>query len=188
MSEVVKTIEYNGKTIEIRLDDDPQNPRQDFDPFGKMICFHKRYRLGDEHDYRPEDYSGWDEMEAAIRKQEDVAVILPLYMYEHSGYTIRTTPFDCKWDSGQLGFIFISKAKARQEMMVKRLTAKVLEQVRKNLVSEVKTYDDYLTGSVYGYVVKNANGEEVDSCWGFYGYEETQDDSYMIEQAKQAAA
>lgn len=188
MSDAVRTIEHNGKTIEILHDSDPQNPRKDFEPFGRMICFHKRYRLGDQHDYRHENYSGWDEMEAAILKQEDVAVILPLYLYDHSGYTISTTPFTCPWDSGQIGFIFISKAKARQEMMVKRLTSKVLEQVRKNLVSEVKNYDDYLTGAVYGYVVKDANGEEVDSCWGFYGHDETKDGSDMIEQAKQAAA
>jgi hypothetical protein len=32
-------------------DDDPINPRKDYDPFGHMACWHRRYNLGDEHDY-----------------------------------------------------------------------------------------------------------------------------------------
>ncbi len=37
-------------TLFIVADDDAQNPREDRDCFGKMICFHSRYRLGDDHD------------------------------------------------------------------------------------------------------------------------------------------
>ena len=32
----------------IQPDDDPFNPRED-DNFGKMVCFHRRYHLGDHH-------------------------------------------------------------------------------------------------------------------------------------------
>ena len=35
--------------------------------------------------------------------------------------------------------------------------------------SEVAEYDDYLAGNVYGYRLFGRAGEEVDSCWGFYG-------------------
>lgn len=34
----------------IQPDDDPLNPRED-DNFGKMVCFHRRYHLGDHHNY-----------------------------------------------------------------------------------------------------------------------------------------
>jgi hypothetical protein len=37
------------------------------------------------------------------------------------------------------------------------------------LIGEVKTYDDYLTGNVYGYKVIDEQGNEEDSCWGYYG-------------------
>lgn len=42
----------DGKhTLFILNDDDPINPREDCDPFGRMICWHRRYRLGDKHSY-----------------------------------------------------------------------------------------------------------------------------------------
>ena len=36
-------------------------------------------------------------------------VILPLYLYDHSGITMSTGPFSCPWDSGQVGWIYASK-------------------------------------------------------------------------------
>jgi hypothetical protein len=38
-------------TLFIVNDDMPENPREDSDNFGHMICFHSRYRIGDEHKY-----------------------------------------------------------------------------------------------------------------------------------------
>ena len=32
-------------------DDYPLNPRKDYEPFGRMICWHPRYDLGDDHEY-----------------------------------------------------------------------------------------------------------------------------------------
>ena len=63
---------------------------------------------------------------------------------------------------------------------MKRITKKVSEQALKVLQGEVETYDQYLTGDIYGYKVMKVvtcelgheHEEEVDSCWGFYGQEE----------------
>lgn len=174
-------MEYKGYKIRIEPDGDPQNPRGDDDGnIGKMICFHRRYDLGDKHDYRHEDYGGWEAMEAAIREKEEVAVILPLYLYDHSGITINTTGFSCGWDSGQVGFIFVSKAKLREFYLKKRLTASFLEKVKEWLRDEVKTYDQYLTGDVYGYVIEDSDGNEMDSCWGFYGEESCLEEAQSV--------
>ena len=44
-------------TLIIERDDDPVDPRIDCDPFGHMICWHRRYSLGDGHHYdTPEDF------------------------------------------------------------------------------------------------------------------------------------
>lgn len=158
----------NGKTLEIVQDNNPDSPRE-WDNMGTMICFHGRYNLGDKHNYDHKDYSGWEEMETAIIKNESPAVILPLYLYDHSGITISTSPFSCPWDSGQIGFIFVSKEKLRKEYGVKRITKEVIERAEKCLLAEVNTYDQYLTGDVYGYKVIDEEGNEEDSCWGYYG-------------------
>jgi len=165
----------NGKTLEVTQDEYPYNPRHD-DNLSTMICFHGRYSLGDKHTYKHQDYSGWAEMEKAIIKNEKPAIILPLYLYDHSGITISTTPFSCKWDSGQIGFVFISKDKVKNEYGVKRVTKKEIEKVTKVLLAELETYDLYLRGEVYGYTLINENGEIEDSCFGYYGVESILDE------------
>lgn len=165
--------------IEIEQDTTPESPRS-WDNLGKMVCFHRRYSLGDKHDYNSDDYSGWDEQLKVISKNEDVCVILPLYLYDHSGITMKTTSFGCPWDSGQVGWIFISKDKVRKEYSVKRISKKLKERITGYLINEVKTYDQYLTGEVYGYKIHeiktcelgHEHREELDSCWGFYGEDE----------------
>lgn len=180
--EAIDTKTIGKYKIEIIPDDSPFDPRGD-DNLGTMLCFHGRYNLGDTQKgvfpYRSEDYSGWEEMKKAIIKNENVGVILPLYLYDHSGITMNTTGFHCPWDSGQVGFIFISKEKMRYEYSKKRVSKKLKERVEEYLVNEVKTYDQYLTGDVYGYrITDTETDEEVDSCWGFYG------DDYCMEEAE----
>ena len=38
-----------------------------------------------------------------------------------------------------------------------------------SLESSIQLFGDWAFGNVYGYQVEDANGDEVDSCWGFYG-------------------
>jgi hypothetical protein len=145
-----------------------------------MVCFHGRYDLGDKHNYKSGDYNGWDEMEKSIIKNENVGVILPLYLYDHSGITISTSPFSCNWDSGKIGFIFISKEKMLKEYGGKIVTQTLKDKVEGYLKSEIEIYDQYLTGDVYGYRVSEVttcsegheHETEIDSCWGYYGQEE----------------
>jgi hypothetical protein len=155
--------------LKIVQDNDMESPRK-WDNLCVMAAFHRRYRLGDEdHGYNHHDYNDWEEMKAAIMKNEDVAVIVPLYLYDHSGISISTSSFDCRWDSGQIGFAWVSKEAARKNWDIKRVTQKIIEQCSKILEAEIKIYDQYLTGDIYGFKLLDSEGEEVDSCWGFYG-------------------
>ena len=134
--------------LKIVQDTDPESPRT-WDNLGTMVCFHNRYDLGDKTDYRTEDYDSWDELKEGIIKNEGEVVILPLYLYDHSGITISTSSFDCRWDSGQVGWYFVSKKKVREEYGVKKITQSLIDKVTEVLESEVKTYDMYLTGELY---------------------------------------
>jgi len=186
--EEAKEITKGGKTFRIKIihDENPESPRE-WDNLGTMVCFHGRYNLGDKHEYNSDHYNRWDDMEKEIIKRENVCVILPLYLYDHSGITMNTTGFSCPWDSGQVGYVFVSKEKVRKEYGVKRITKKVIEQVTNVLVGEVSTYDQYLTGDVYGYEIYEVttnNGIEtetfVDSCWGFYGSDHCMEEAESI--------
>lgn len=93
-------------------------------------------------------------------------VIEPIYLYDHSGITINTTGFSCPWDSGQVGWIYVSYDNIQKEYGV--VTPETIEKARQVLISEVREYDYYLTDQCYGFKLYESN-EEIASCWGFMG-------------------
>ena len=189
--------EATGLILKIVQDPDPTNPRTDYDHAATMCCDHGRYDLGDK--------DGHDKARAAIRGSsyykaswEDEAdfdhgpnlfgmllrcfdvTTLPLYLYDHSGITMNTRGFSCPWDSGQVGFIFITQAEVLETFAVTELTQEVRDKAFDLLRGEVTEYDQYLTGYVYGYVIEDQNGEHLESCWGFYGQEYTIEEGQSV--------
>ena len=205
----------HGIVGKIYYDEDPLNPRKEWDHAATMVCWHRRYDLGDEQlsgdptDYfrsmvddecphcegtgdepgaEPEgDYNlvpdcahcdgtgliSDDEVMDLVSKTH---YILPLYVYEHSGITMSTGSFSCPWDSGQVGWIYISIEKAAKEGW------ETPEQAYETMQAEVEEYDHYLTGQCYGYVVEDAEGGVIDSCGGYLG------DTEYVRGEMQAAA
>jgi hypothetical protein len=176
--------------LRIIRDEDAENPRK-WDNLATMYCEHRHYVLGDKHaeDIRDEDGN----------IDHNRYFVLPLFLYDHSGITMNTTGFHCPWDSGQVGYIYLSKERFKAECArpgkigkdginpilkpIKRITKKDAERALKLMEGEVEVYDQYLRGDVYGFVLEEAvveverdedddevlEWEEKDSCWGFYG-------------------
>lgn len=186
--------------IRVYAEDYPRNPRTENENIGTMACWHRRYTLGDEqpsvspgeHKYAlaravDDTLPEWDDAtDADAQRAQEVFdaqyLRLPLYLYDHGGITMRTTPFSCPWDSGQVGFIYVSRKRAAEEWGEDFIDVRVLA----GLVDEVEEYDQYLTGEVYGFEIEKAETfektsrktgwtEEVDewsdydSCSGFFG-------------------
>lgn len=120
--------------------------------------------------------ANWD---SEHRLNPGIALIRPLSLYDHSGITIFAGAPTCRWDSGQVGWQYITDKALADEWNGDE--AKAL----KYMDATLETYDDYLTGNVHGYIVERgtlgettyADGtteptirwEHEDSCWGFYG-------------------
>lgn len=192
---------------ELIRDNDPMNPR-DCDNLGTMACWHRRYILGDEQPREsPEEWirnmSGldddqldtadeialWDRADSLLLEKcqslfDEKYISLPLYLYDHGGVTISCAAFSCPWDSGQVGIIYVSKERLRQEYSSKLVTPKIREKALAVLRAEVEEYDRFLAGDAWGYEIYEmdddpdmiAAGYEndgycVDSCWGFLGHE-----------------
>jgi hypothetical protein len=173
--------------IQVKLvqDCDAQSPRE-IDSLGTMVCAHGSYNLGDEngldklaeeirgHSKYRESYEDDYDFSKAVHlfnlanKLDIFATTMPLYLYNHSGITISTSPFSCPWDSGQVGFIYVTKEEVKSEYGVKRITRKLVEKIEGYLEGEVETYDQYLRNDIYGFQIIE-DGEEIDSCYGFYG-------------------
>jgi len=103
--------------------------------------------------------------------------IAGLHVHQHSGIAMSTTPFQSPWDSGQAGFVYVSKAKAQERAPDDRAPKDWALEI---MGGEVETFGQYLNGDVYGYRVEY-NGDTVDSCWGFY------DRGYCKEQGRSSA-
>jgi hypothetical protein len=192
MDNIIKVVENETHVLKIIQDDDAINPR-DNDNLGTMVCWHNRYSLGDEHSYSEPrsfvedlvyDFTDLEQDEIEEMDDEDLIVllkehivILPLYLYDHSGITMNTSGFSCAWDSGQIGWIYVEKSEAKKWLGVSETQAFI-----NALKSEVEVYDQYLTGDVYGVVLEekkkcdcceNVDIQVIESCWGFYGLDYT---------------
>lgn len=96
-----------------------------------------------------------------------IPVLLPLYLYDHSGLSISTSSFSCGWDSGIVGFIYATKEKVKAEWGESPdAVDKALEYLR----GEVETYDTYLTGNIYDYTIYDDNDNMLDSLCGIFEY------------------
>lgn len=174
MEKAVKTWKLkDGRTLELFQEQNSESPRE-WDNLGIMVCFHKQYMLGDKTDLKSGDFKGWDALEEHLTKEKKAVAILPLYLLDHSGITMKTSSFNDPWDSGQVGFIYTTKEQCKK--MGLRFQSK--KKLRMELEGEVETYNQYLQGDIYGFVLskyvtcgscKHTEKVTEDSCWGFYG-------------------
>lgn len=179
--EAVDTLEYKGYTIKVIPEECPESPRE-WDNLSIWHCWHKKVDLGDEN-YNLNRQADVDDLKKTLRQaKSNNDVVMPLYIYQHSGIVLSLTPFSCQWDSGQVGYVIIPREKILAEFMPgkKRLSAKNRERAEKVAAGEIETYNQYACGDVYGYKIIDSDDEEVESCWGFYG-EDNGTDNVMNE-------
>lgn len=170
--ESIETIEYEGGySVEIYLDGSAENPITEWDGNVEFCCWHRWYDLGNSKRYgngmeSPEDCQEYT--------KETNSLLYSLYIYEHTGIALSLTreyPFNDYWDSGQVGYVLIDREWLKEHFNKKYFTKKMKAKIWEVAKSNVELYNDYLSGSVYGYIIKDSDGNDVDSCWGFYGYD-----------------
>ena len=161
------TEQRHGLTIKVYQDDHYDTPDTEGDDRLFLVHYHR---------------DCWIEAPRKIIEEADLAMlyrgekaehleriqkeyhVFPVSAYIHSGVQLSLQggnfhPFDEQgWDTSHVGAVFVSKAEWR--------TRKKAETVAHGLV---ETWNDHLSGNVHGYVIEDADGEHVDSCWGFVG-------------------
>jgi hypothetical protein len=153
-----------------------------------MLFWHNRYTLGDSdapHYLKDEHDSDLDKIIRVLEKEHDAVHVRVVYMYDHSGIGLSLSrdryPFNCPWDSGILGLIYVTKDSIRQCYGGKRVTQKKLALAEKGMLAEFAEYDAYIRGDVYGWRFEHSDGC-YNSCWGYYGYDANKEE--MINTAK----
>ena len=141
---LIEKVEHKGYTISVFSDDDTENPIEHWDCNVGTVALIDKYRhLGnEEYDGVGEDY-----------------IALPVYLYDHSGISVSTSPFNCQWDSGRVGAIYVDPKDYPE----------VTEDLLKKMMEEtIEVLNQYVSGQVYYFSVKDKWGEEIDSCGGIY--------------------
>lgn len=160
----------DGHVLQMFHDTRAESPR-DWDNLGTMAIFHERYNFGDDDkkvSFSSADFSGWEEMKEYITNELKAVICLPIYMYDHSGITINTIGFSCPWDSGQVGFIYVTE-KQMKDNYGEQYTPENVETARKVLIGEVETMDQYIQGQVYGFRIMHHGNLVGESYHGFFG-------------------
>jgi hypothetical protein len=91
------------------------------------------------------------------------AQYLPVYLYDHGGLALSSTPFSCKWDSGWLGIVLWTRTEceayhAPGSHAGRDVNKEVMESYLKELAQ-------YVEGDVWDIIIENANGDILD-CGG----------------------
>jgi hypothetical protein len=113
------------------------NPRETQCNLGHMVCHHRKYSLGDKHQMTV------SEAIAKVGKPEVIS--LPLYLCDLPGGLMNTTGL-VRDALGQVGYIYCTKAEAKEFFEVAHFTRRIEEEALERLRYEVMEYDDYLRG------------------------------------------
>lgn len=106
-------------------------------------------------------------------------VILGLYLSDHGPGTLSMgCDTDWVWEEGsrQVGFIYITNEEAMKIYGWPQMTRARRKQVEDALRAEVEVYSAYIQGDVYRYIVYRGDGEFIDACSGFYGWDTAETD------------
>jgi hypothetical protein len=166
---VDENIELNGYTLTLTPDNEPESPLE-WEAFVSVAFFHRRYDYSHGHGKYMREPGEWHEF---VRENEVIAV--PLYMLDHSGIRFSTSSYRAfdpqEWDSGQVGFVFVTREDVRKEYKVKRISSKLHARVLEQLHSFVEALDQYASGDVWCWDITDENDDIVDSCCGCFGYD-----------------
>lgn len=183
-TETIETDEETGLTLKLVGDSDCECPVGG-DEAVIFAVLHGRY-VNPAADRDEGDFTTVEGIQAffdANNAHEPEWIVLPLFLYDHSGTVYRASlegnPFSCPWDSGRVGIIALKRSEFAEAGEVD-FPEKWLE--RANAICA--TYTAWANGECYGYVIEDADDEEVEdgSCWGFIGHD------YAEESAREAFA
>ena len=187
---ITKTYKLAGTRVVKSYDEFAENPRN-WDNLTTMICHHNRYALGDVEESR--QFNGFTSLkelkQALVEHYGEMAYIEPLSLYDHSIQTLAIGEPTDAWDSGYVGFIFVTKERARKEYGVKRITKSILERIKKSARAEVEEYNKVcLWGEVYDLLLEKVftnvdditdTHTETEECIGGFTF----DNDYTVEKA-----
>jgi hypothetical protein len=175
MKTYTKTTITEEPMLKIYNDDDAPSPRED-DNLGYFITVDSRYISPDENilfkkiiEQTSEEASDQEDHIKRIKGEletigEKILAIYPVTQFEHGNinYHLGTRR---GFDYSNNGFYIVTEEGAKNLGVEEKDFEKVINQ-------ELEAYNKYINGETYRFTLYDQNGEEVDSCGGFYNIED----------------
>ncbi len=170
--------DLSGGYLSVRYDPYPENPFNYYDSLGTFYTWQNSYQSPSENPYRTAvDFTEavlGEEKAAACNSMQDVLQALNaagyaaagIYRYEHGqvAYALgQANPYNDRWDSGAVGFAFVSPEKLAAEGMTK-------EQAIDCMEAEMQEYSSWANGDVFLVERYDEQGEQMDVAT-YYGIE-----------------
>ncbi len=171
--ETVHTEKIKNLTIEIYTDYDAESPDAYGDDGLFLVGYHRDFTVKrDKIVTKDECIAALDPKYSGSVVNDDGLVsagadlrakyhVFPLEAYIHGGVSLYLSggaTIDRQWDVSQLGAVFVSRTEWPDA-----------DKARKAALSLIQEWNDVLSGNVYGYIVRDERGNDLDSCWGFIG-------------------
>ena len=168
MNDMLETLTIDGYAVEIFHD--PDIVKSPHTWCSSTLCIaHRRYNFGGEH------LSGdagsfaeafaWHLAEQGLHERDIICLLI--YMYEHGGIVLKCCPFNDRWDSGQVGFLYERRTDIRREFGVKRISPKLECRIYDRLRGEIETLSAWANGDIYGFRIPALDIV----CGGYYGWD-----------------
>lgn len=180
MDEAFETDEVASLTVHLCYDPEPyvSNPRE-WDNVGQLFGYGD-FPTDDERNRVSDDY-GQALREYAAEAAAEGGIVLAVRFddYGSSGQRIHTVS---SIDDANGLCVVPGAVIAEDWVPIYATVSEARERALACAEAELDTFNAYLQGEVFGYVVKAPNGATLDSCWGFVG-----EGDYIREEAHASA-
>lgn len=168
----------DGRYVSVRYDPYPENPFMFYDSLGTYLTWENRHISPSDNPYRTaadfteavlgeEKATSCDNMQDVLQALDEAGyAACGIYRYEHGqvSYALgRMNPYGDYWDSGAVGFAFVSPEKLAYEGMNK-------EQALSCMEAELKDYSAWANGDVFLAERYDEKGVSMETST-FYGFD-----------------
>lgn len=164
-SEVIYDRIAGDTRLTISYDSDAVSPREDIDHLWCLSLQDRRYSVLGDKKYQLDGVSiaDSDKYMEALKTKFDARLLQPVYMYSHSGDSLRLYP-----EGALVGYAFVTP-ESLTLMGVDEINL-TLERREESLNAEIDEYQKYLDGEVYMFTeIDITNGNVINAMGNFFG-------------------